>query len=94
MYPAASLRTFTPSSTPLASVYACATGVVLLLHTLHGHAAGVAVGVAVAVPTGVGVGALVDVVTVMPAEGVSRLPLSSTARLLRVHVPPDVGCQE
>src|SRR5260370_4932384 len=40
----------------------------------------VGVGVAVGVGVGVAVGPL-PMVTVMPAEGVSRLPLSSTARL-------------
>src|SRR6185312_674812 len=31
--------------------------------------------------------------TEMPAEGVSRLPLSSTARLFRFAVPETCGCQ-
>src|SRR5919199_3808714 len=70
--PAVSLRNFTPTSVAEASGSAATPGVAVLDQILH-----------------VDVPVVPDpMVTDVPADGVSRLPLSSTARLLIVVEPP------
>src|SRR5712692_5709196 len=120
MKPLVSAWNFSPSSTELASLADGLAGTAVLGQIVHGQADGsdveVGVGVLVGVPgsgvlvgvgeaVGVGV-ADVPIVTATPADGVSRLALSSTARLLIVTGPepfagqlydqfvvPVVGCQ-
>jgi hypothetical protein len=76
--PPTSLRNFTPTSTAAVSESAATPGVAVSGQIVHGQVAGPGL------PT----------VTVTPAPGASRLPLSSAARLLMVTDPEPLGVQE